>query len=150
MQARWLMVTAVQGKGLGSRRKRWWREEGRTEEERWVAGPRWAPSFRGTGPHRVRELLLAWVLWEPPTSAGILGAKGGTTQISETDTRWSQAESGEVRPKDRSQSLKAKRQVLSVTQDDVINHLPELTTNRISDVYPILLLCRSNLNFSER
>lgn len=98
----------------------------------------------GTGTHRVRGLLLAWVLWEPPTSTGIFGVKGGTAQISETDTRWSQAEFGEVKQKDKQVSLLQQncRCFLS-PRDNIINHLSELITNRVSGVYP-------NPNFSER
>lgn len=95
------------------------------KEERWVAGPRWPRAAPGTCPHRVRELLLAWALWELLTSAGILEAKGGTTQISETDTRWSQAESGEVRPKDKQVSLLQQNCMCFLPPgNDLINHLP--------------------------
>lgn len=90
-----------------------------------MAGPRWPPSFPETRPPRVRELLLAWVLWELPTSTGILEAKGGTTQISQTDTRWSQAESGEVRPKDKQVSLLRQNcMCFPSPRSDLINHFP--------------------------
>lgn len=133
-----------------------WAEEGKEETQdgdRRVAGPPGPALFPG---HTLtpRRALLPGACQSPSASARISAERRDTAQVSETNTRWSQAEPGGVGPRG---NAKAEQEVLAAevcvcllpSGKDLINHCPDII-KRVSDAGPVVLFCRAKLSLSER